>query len=408
MRKKKYNQIRGLLATRIYVVSQIAKMVGRNIMADKVRSFMTCLGIIIGTASLIIMMSIMDIRTEKSRIEIDEAGMGEINIEMIPENLYFGLLDDNMKELENLDHVSGVSPTIALGGKTSVRVDDVTCKDVILEGVSDAYYTYSKKNRLLKGNTLDEFDLKHGSKVCVINRKLANKLFKSIDCVGKTIPVMGIDFTIKGVTTPAKTARDTYSVRIPYTVMQKMTGKGIYGFTLYPEAHEYAETVESEAKEYMNDLYHGKEYGYYYNNTDLYSLNHKIREVEQAASMQMIIAAISLIIGGIGIMNMMLVMVTERTAEIGLRKALGSSGRRIQLQFVMESMMLSMTGGLVGVITGVVLTLGYCAYAGEKMHVNMGAAFVGFMFSMAVGIFFGWSPAKSASKLQPIDALKGE
>ncbi|MCR5775170.1 MAG: ABC transporter permease [Lachnospiraceae bacterium] len=408
MRKKKDHRISGFLARRIYVVSQIAKMVSRNIMADKVRSFMTCLGIIIGTSSLIIMMSIMDIRTEKSKLEIDEAGLGEINIEMIPESLYFGLLDDNMRELAGIEHVAGITPTIALGSKTSVRVNDVTCKDVVLEGVSDAFYTCSKRNRLLAGSTLDALDLKDENKVCVINKKLAIKLFNSTDCVGKKIPVMGVDFLIKGVTTPAKDVKDSYSVRIPYNVMQKMTGKGIYGFTIYPDAHKNGPEVRNAVKEYMDELYHGKEEDYYYDNTDFYYLNQKTSEVRSAARLQMVIAAIALLIGGIGIMNMMLVMVTERTTEIGLRKALGSSGKRIQLQFVMESMMLSMVGGIAGVLTGIVSTVTYCLYMGEKIHINVASAFVGFMFSMAVGVFFGWSPAKAASKLQPIDALKGE
>lgn len=396
------------LEKKLFIVRQILKMVYKNILSDALRSFMTCLGIIIGTASLIVMMSMMDIRMEKKAKEMDEQGYSEIEIDLFSEYLTKGFLESQIEVIRNIDNVAAVSPRVETSGNTDLKVGSVRCKDVEISGVSEAYFENSLRNIIIDGNAFNKSDVENESNVCVINKKTAEKLFGKAEASGKSISIMGKTFLIKGVSKAAGAGNEDYTVRIPYNVLSKMTGNGIRGFTVYPVDHASAEAVDDEVCDYLQNLIHGSKWVDFGDNFNKFTLHEEEDKIKRATNLQMVIAAIALIIGGIGIMNMMLVMVTERTAEIGLRKALGSSRRRIQFQFVVESMMLSITGGIIGVVVGVLFSVCFCISTKEQIHVNIPATVIGLIFSSAVGVFFGWSPAKAASELRPIDALKGE
>jgi len=400
---KKLNENR-----RDYILVMLVKMVYRNIKADAVRSFMTCLGIIIGTASLISMMTIMDLRTEKSMLSIDENGIAEVWLTVYQDYMGNGLLEGHLKHLSEIDNVKGVTPLLYGVDRLSLKKDTKNVKDIQLYGVDEEYYTISLQRKFETGRAMTKAEVKRLEYVCVISRKLAKKLFGSVDCCGQTIRVNGHDFEVVGVSSPAGSEMDELYVAIPYTLLEKISGVGTFDFIIYPENHDVAKQVDSDAVMYVQSLVHDVKYEAFYDTFDIWGMEDEITKVKDAATLQLVIAAISMIIGGIGIMNMMLVMVSERTTEIGLRKALGSSNTRIQAQFVIESMLLSLTGGLIGVVAGSVFSLGYCIAMGERLHLNIPSVFVSLFFSMAVGIFFGWSPAKAASRLNPIDALKGE
>ncbi len=412
MRKKtriKYEYRWNPFSKALYVMSQTLKMVWSNLVSDALRSFMTCLGIIIGTSSLIIMMSMMDLRFEKSARQIDEKGMAEIRVDIYEDSLSTGLLQEHIDGILNIEHVANISPIIEGKEKTTIQYGDKSVRKVNVKGISEAYYSCSLMESIINGNPFTASDVKNENKVCVISRKLAMKLFGNTSCVNKRILLMGVSFNIKGVSLPADADTDEYNVFIPYTLMRKMTGNGIYIIKVYSDSHEYVNDVDMAVRSYMDNLFHAYGENDYYSDYYYYGLlKDEEDRIRNAAHLQMIIAGIALTIGGIGIMNMMLVMVSERTTEIGLRKALGSSKGRIQLQFVMESIFISLAGGLIGVLFGVVISLLYSFFTEGKLHVNIPSAFVGLFFCMAVGVFFGWSPAKAASELQPIDALKGE
>ncbi len=397
------------LAKEFFVLDQTIKMVYRTILADAVRSLMTCLGIIIGTGSLIVMMSIMDIRTEKSRKDIEESGYDRIEIQLYPENFYNGLLQKDMDNLKAIEHVAGVTPVISGQDKSVAKSGDKIVKKVSFTGVSNEFYEIGKTTNVSIGSGLSGYDVENELPVCVINSRLAKALYGREQCVGQTFNLKGIEFKVKGVDTAKKSNTDSSGniMHIPYTLMRKMTGGGVYDVIVYADDTQNIEALDKEVRKYLDDTLHSEGKEIYYDMFDPYSLSRSQRDIQTTATLQMVIAAIALIIGGIGIMNMMLVMVKERTVEIGLRKALGSSRGRIQAQFVIEAIVVSMTGGIIGVICGCLASVGYCVASGETIHVNIPSAFAGLIFSLAVGVFFGWSPAKMASQLQPIDALKG-
>ena len=392
-----------------FISAQIIKMSQRNIAGDALRSFFTCLGIIIGTFSLIFMMSVMDIRMEKKKKEIDEEGYGAISFDLVEGTMPRGFLDSQLEHIRSMDGIKGLNPNLELKENTSIKVGQKLCRDVSAVGVSEEWCLYAGDIKMLYGEGFDSQDLAQERRVCIVSKKLAEKLFGTSECVGKKINVLGIEFEIVGVyKLYGSEGEREVSVKLPYTLFRKMTGIGIYGFTVYPESHEILGAVDTAVVEYLSDITHTDKYKGFYSSYSEYFIEDMEEEVKKSMFLQIVVAAISLLIGGIGIMNMMLVSVSERTAEIGLRKALGSSEKRIQFQFVIEALMLSFTGGLIGVLGGVLFSALYCLIAEGRAHVNFTSAIVGLLFSMAVGGFFGWSPAKAASRLSPIEALKGE
>ncbi|MCR5627254.1 MAG: ABC transporter permease [Lachnospiraceae bacterium] len=396
----------GLFSKKIYVLTQINKMVFRNMRSDALRTFLTCLGIIIGTASLIVMMTIMDLRTEESEASIDKYGLAEIDGNLEKDS--GGLLEKDIRFLKGLDNTAGFSPVINSESQITVKVGNNICKNVDLLGVASEYLTVSKTRKFIKGASFSKADVDDENYVCVITKKLANKLFNTTDCIGEELLYKGLSFRVYGVYISASGGMDNYGMLIPYTVMKKLTGNGIYKYYVYPASHRDAEELSETIISYMVERFHDDDGDVFYCNFDIYNLTDAWDEITNAAILQIVIAGIALLIGGIGIMNMMLVSVSERVYEIGLRKALGSSSKRIQLQFVMEAVMLSITGGSIGIILGVLFSVIYCIANSTHLHINIASALVSFFFSMAVGVFFGWAPAKTASALQPIDALKGE
>ena len=193
---------------------------------------------------------------------------------------------------------------------------------------------------------------------------------------------------------------------IPYTTAMKVNNStDINSFTVYLKEGADSAAAQEEIEDAMDVLFDFEE--------DCFTVS-SMESIEETmntmttmlSSLLAGIASIALLVGGIGIMNMMLTTVTERTGEIGLKKALGAVPGQIQMQFLLESFLLSMIGGLLGVIFGLALSFGLCRLLGTGFVLNIGAVILGVGFSAAVGIIFGWAPARKASRLNPIDALR--
>jgi putative ABC transport system permease protein len=193
---------------------------------------------------------------------------------------------------------------------------------------------------------------------------------------------------------------------MPYTTAMSFLQAGsVSNADIYMEDAKYSEEVTSGVEKAMNQAFNYKNEGY-----SIMNMGDMISSINEITTMMSLmlggIASISLVVGGIGIMNMMLVSVTERTAEIGLRKALGAEPKRIQEQFLLESVFLSLIGGVIGLLLGIVIAFVVCSIMGTSFTLSVTTIILGVGFSVAIGVIFGYEPARKASKLHPIDALR--
>ena len=256
-----------------------------------------------------------------------------------------------------------------------------------------------------------------GNPVCIINADLANKSFLTTNPLDSYITLMSQRYQIIGILNPdgdgdimsamstLTSGADDYTVIIPYRQALKISGTNITSLEVFIENTSYTDEAVTQIEGVLAQAFNYKDNAYTVFNLDslLDTMNTML---DMMKSMLAGIASIALLVGGIGIMNMMLVSVTERTSEIGLRKALGAQPKQIQLQFLIESVVLSVIGGIVGIILGNIFSYIAAESMNFTFQISAGAISLGFSFSLLVGILFGWAPARKASKLNPIDALR--
>ena len=278
----------------------------------------------------------------------------------------------------------------------------------------DNIYFEGEKSLIKKGRAINILDIKDTNYVCVIDENLEKKLFISENAVNNVIKINGISFTIIGVMKEDDSSLSSQmsglssngSIIIPYNLAMKMTEvNSINSLELILSDSNKVDEVVDEAESILKQAFNQNEDAYNIINLD--SLLETVTSVTgMMSNMLGGIASIALLVGGIGIMNMMLVSVTERTTEIGLRKALGAEPMRIQLQFIIESVILSLMGGLIGLGLGILISWAVSILLKTTFAHSIKAILLGVGFSAGVGIVFGWAPARKASKLNPIDALR--
>jgi len=384
------------------VFKQIFKLVIKNILADKVRTLMTCLGIIIGTATLICMMTsfkLADIETTK-----DDRANGYYYSQITYYRDYFK--NSDLENLRNIDNVIGLSPEMSADETINVKFDNNIVKNINVVGIASDYYNQGGMLEFIYGSGFTKEDEINCERVCIINRNVSKRLFGKTNPVGLTIYMYGLPFKILGVSKKTNDSSKNRTVYIPYTSFQKIHGSGIDNIWVIPAGREFSNQVDLDVCDYMNSIIFFEED--YYDSYDENWLAEYDEKVKMESFVQSLVAILAMLIGGIGIMNMMLVMVTERTIEIGLRKALGATPKRIELQFILESMIISLLGSIAGIVVGLIGSVILCIKAGEPITINPLSILLSLAFAVSVGVFFGWSPAKKASRLNPIDALKSE
>ena len=314
-----------------------------------------------------------------------------------------------MEEISELDHVEGVSPSVSLS-VTAARGDAYE-SGVRVAGRNDDYFV-QELDTLARGRAVNSIDLDQSLRVCLISEELVETFFYGDDPIGQELYLDGMRFTVVGVLAadadPSVSSMFSGSdaVIVPYTTALKMNGETLVtSLTLYLGDANAAEVVEAELETCLDAIFDYED--------DTYSITTMESIADTMESMLSMmsallggIASIALLVGGIGIMNMMLTSVTERTVEIGLKKAIGARPGQIQAQFLIESFLLSMVGGLAGVVLGIALSAILCQVLGTGFSLSYGAIALGVGFSAAVGVLFGWSPARKASRLNPIDALR--
>ena len=405
-------------------VINLFKIALRAIAANKLRSFLTMLGIIIGVASVIAMLAIGQGSKQSIQANIAEMGSNMIMIRPGQDKGPGGARGDasemqslKLKDYETLceqaKYLAAISPSVSASGQF-IYGNNNTPSTVY--GISPDYMEI-RRLKVDDGEMFTEDDIKTSAKVCLIGKTVADNLFPDgQDPVGRVIRYKSIPLRVIGVI-KAK-GYNSFGmdqddmVLAPYTTVMKR----ILSIT-YLQGINASALTEDMTDQAIDDI------------SELLRQNHKIKEGDeddftirsQQEMMQMmnstsdtmtilllVVACISLVVGGIGIMNIMYVSVTERTKEIGLRMSVGARGIDILNQFLIESVLLSVTGGLIGVLVGVGVALGINVFAHWPIQIQPWSVLLSFAVCSATGIFFGWYPAKKAASLDPIEALRYE
>lgn len=381
------------------------KMSWTNIIKNKLRSVLTMLGIVIGVASIIALISLVQGASNNISSEVTKLGGNKILITIFGTPLKQGLTQKDAENIGRLDNVDGYSPTIS--EKTAVVLDGKVLEDVSVQGKNEVYFR-TDPDLLHSGRGVNILDLEGRNQVAVIGSNIADH-FYGIDPLGKKLVINGTTYTIIGTlqaTTGFSLGSPNNTVVIPYTTALRSLGvKNISSLDVFLKDTNLADETVLAIKGVLNQAFNYREDVY-----TIFNMGDIIESFQSIMSMMSLllagIAAISLVVGGIGIMNMMLVSITERTTEIGLRKALGATPFTIQLQFLIESIFLSIIGGLAGLILGTLLAQILAALIGVEVSISFSTYSLAIGFSAAVGIIFGFMPARRASRLNPIDALR--
>lgn len=389
--------------------TQSFKMSMKSILGNKGRSALTMLGIVIGVASVIILTGIGGGATKSITDSIASMGIGRITVSMTRGRGSSRAIDlDDMTAYkdENPDLISMMSPYMTSGvtvknGNTNLMTSLDAC---------DTDYEEIGNLSLSSGRFFSESDIKNRKKVCIIGTYEVLELYGGADPVGEDIKINGTIFEIIGVYEESEDSEEGSAddkITIPYTTaMRFLKTKNIQTYYFYAADEDKVEYITNSLKAYITQKL-GKDEGF--NVSNMTSLLDTMEETAGTMTAMLAgIAGISLVVGGIGIMNIMTVSVSERTREIGIRKAIGARTTDILLQFLIESVVLSGMGGIIGIIIGcfsgwIVNKTGLSTYVTQGNMVVLS-----FVFSLFVGIFFGLNPAKKAARLNPIEALRSE
>ena len=410
-------------------ISNLFKIALRAIAANKLRSFLTMLGIIIGVASVITMLAIG--QGSKRSIQKQISEMGSNMIMIMPGQDMRGGVRRDASEMETLKlsdyealaeqcrYISAISPVVNSSGQF-INGNNNTPSTIY--GVNGDYLKIRQLS-VEDGEMFTEEDIKSSAKVCVVGKTVVDNLFPDgSEPVGKTIRFNSIPFRIvgvlksKGYNSMGMDQDDL--VLAPYSSVMKRILAVTYLQSINCSA--LTEDLTDKATEEISGILrtqHKLKAATADSEGDEDDFN--IRSQEELASMMnsttdmmtillACIAGISLVVGGIGIMNIMYVSVTERTREIGLRMSVGARGIDILSQFLIESVLLSVTGGIIGVIVGVGATYGVNIFARWPVFIQPWSVLLSFFVCTATGVFFGWYPAKKAAMLDPIEAIRYE
>ena len=393
--------------------SECFGMAWKNIMSSKMRSLLTMLGIIIGVTAAIVIMGMGNGMENYMRESFQELGTNNMTVTLIGRgNSSTQMSYEELQEIveENPDDFDLISPTVTMTG--TVKIGSETMDATTVTGVGEDYFEI-KSLHIAQGRGIQYVDELKRTYVCVIGSYLNNTMFNG-NGIGETLKIDGREFTVVGVLEEKADSEEGGSddvIYVPYSTASRLSFTGMmstYILTIVSEDHA------SESKTVMeNALYN------YYKDDDSYMVSATAEALETMTSMLnvvitvlAVIAGISLVVGGIGIMNLMLVSVTERTREIGIRKALDSKEKYILMQFVTESALTSALGGIIGILLGYLLSAAATEAITQLMEADitvspdLGSVLLAFSISAGIGVFFGYMPAKKAAQMNPIDALR--
>lgn len=385
--------------------TQAFRLAIKSLTASKMRAFLTMLGIIIGVGSVIILVSLMQGMSSMMTSAFESMGTNRLTVSIVGRGSTRTVDVDDMFELfsENYDYFGAMSPTVMMPAE--VKEGTTTYSYTSVTGVSE-YYMSIQSYELSAGRFLSYSDMEYRNKVCVVGSYIANNSFGG-NAVGETIKINGNVFEIVGVLEEQDDSTEASSddmVLLPYTTAASL-GRTMISSYIFMTVDASLNTEATTVIE--TELYSVYQDEDAYSITDMSELLDSVSELTDTMTLMVAgIAAISLVVGGIGIMNIMLVSVTERTREIGIRKSLGAKKRDIMRQFVIEAMTTSACGGVIGIVFGSVIAIVIGEVMGMSVQPSSSAVAIAFGVSVAIGVFFGYMPANKAAKLNPIDALR--
>ena len=409
----------------------------QGIWSHKMRSFLTMLGIIIGIASIIAIVSTIKGTSEQIKEDLIGAGNNTVSVSLnygdseydpeygMSDGTAPPLLSDQQKEdIKNLDHVQNATFFYSRTYSSSVYYENTSFQGGSIYGI-DANYLSTCGYMVQSGRGFVQKDYDNMRKVALVDSNAADNLFSGENPVGKTIEIGSEPFTVIGVVQQS----DNYQPNIKTIdefneYYQMIMGTVMIPNKCWPMAFQFDEpenavvkadstdnmsSVGSAAADVMNQGIDTNSSKYKYKADDIMQQVRNMQKLSESTNTQLIwIASISLLVGGIGVMNIMLVSVTERTSEIGLKKAIGARKKVILYQFLTEAAMLTSSGGIIGVVVGLILSKVVSQLSGAPTAISIPAIIGSVLFSMLIGVVFGLLPSVKAADLNPIDALRSE
>ena len=394
------------------MIYQSCKMAVKAIAGNKMRSFLTILGVVIGVVAIVVLVSIGQ-GANSSVVESIE-GMGT---NLITANINARRMNpidlDSLNELAQNEAISYVAPIASVSG--TVKAGTTTYDDGVVQGTTPGYESI-RNWTVAEGRFLQQPDIDNRSFVAVIGSEAATEMYGTTHAVGETFSLNGYTITVVGVLeavgSSASGSNDN-QILIPFTLAQRLSNQtSISSFYVSAASSAQVEQAQAAVESYLEkafENYNTRSFGTQYsvfNQTEMLST---LNETTNTLTLMLGgIAAISLLVGGIGIMNIMLVSVSERTREIGIRKAIGAARGNILTQFLIESLVVSLMGGLLGLAISVVAVKALAPVLQMTLTIPVNVAWMAIGFSVFIGVVFGMYPANKASKLRPIQALHYE
>lgn len=390
---------------------QSFKLALKSIRSNKMRSFLTMLGIIIGVASVIILVSLVNAYMSYMTESFASLGTNQINVNVVNLSSRSVSVDEMYEFYEgNEDLFDNMTPIVNVS--TVVKHGNDSMSSTSVTGVSEEYLDI-KDYDLIQGRNIQYSDIVSRQKVCVVGYYVASELYGSPEkAIDQTVKIGGYAYRIAGIAERQDEedmddgGTDDF-VWIPYSCAVKMSrNANISNYIFTIRSLDTASQATDQIEEFLQEIF---------KNEDLYHVTAMSEMLDSLNSMIAMVSAglggiagISLLVAGVGVMNIMLVSVTERTREIGIRKALGARKGVILQQFVIEAAVQSAMGGIIGIGLGSAATTAVGAAAGLEATPTPSAVIISFSVSVAIGLFFGYAPARRAAALNPIDALRSE
>jgi putative ABC transport system permease protein len=404
-------------------ISNLIKVALRSLSKNKMRTFLTMLGIIIGVASVIAMLAIG--QGSKQTVEQSVSSLGTNSIMVYPGTSTTGgvrggagststlTIDDADAIKARCDKVDHVTPVVQKRVQTIYGSQN--WNTTVMGGLND--YFYIRNCVIETGTEFTEADLRSAAKVCVLGQTVITNLFgEGADPLGKTIRINQIPFQVIGTIT--KKGQNTFGqdqddiIIAPFNTVFKrmMTTTNINMILVSAVTQDDIDAASKQIKPVIREkhkLQAGDDDDFTIRTqADIANIFGSISSI--MTILLAVIASISIVVGGIGIMNIMLVSVTERTREIGIRMAVGAKGVHVLMQFLIEAIFIGIIGGIFGILLGVVASMLVADFAGWPVTITVFSILLSSIFSVVVGVFFGWYPARKAANLNPIDALRYE
>ena len=390
----------------------------QNVWSNKLRTFLTMLGIIIGVMAVIVIVGLGNGMTKSMRDSFSALGTNTLSVQVWGAGNR-NVSEEDMYEIvdQNPDLYATVSPQIDFSSMGTLKIGTTTFRWSTIYGVDENYTDTVKNYQLAQGRGLQYMDIEDNKQVCIIGDYL-NRVAFGGNGLGQTLKIGTDKFRIVGVLAPKvsntemQQGSDDDCVYLPYTTamrLSRLSSPGSFNVVMRDEsrANEAKSLLESQLQQLLRS-----DNGYY-----IYSASEWLEEMNKMINMVIVIltgiASISLLVGGIGIMNIMLVSVTERTREIGIRKALGAKERTILAQFVVEAATTSALGGALGIALGYAVSMAanrvlpmFTEGTNITVSPSLNSIVVAFGISAGIGVLFGYLPARRAARLNPIEALR--